>query len=69
MDSLKIKSLGYRIAILSEIKACDNVKDFHFVRENTSGTWSHKLGISALIEEKSYVEIPDNYELIKILKI
>ena len=36
LDSLEIKNIGYRVAVLSEIKVFDGERDFHFIRENIS---------------------------------
>lgn len=69
LDSLEIKNIGYRVAVLSEIKVFDGERDFHFIRENICGNWSQKIGISELIEKSSYIDVPNNYDLIKILKI
>lgn len=69
LDSLEIKNIGYRVAVLSEIKVFDGERDFHFIRENICGSWSQKIGRSELIEKSSYIDVPNNYDLIKILKI
>ena len=52
-----------------EIKVFDGERDFHFIRENICGNWSQKIGRSELIEKSSYIDVPNNYDLIKILKI
>lgn len=69
LDSLEIKNIGYRVAVLSEIKVFDGERDFHFIRENICGNWSQKIGRIELIEKSSYIDVPNNYDLIKILKI
>ena len=69
LDSLEIKNIGYRVAVLSEIKVFDGERDFHFIRENICGNWSQKIGRSELIEKSSYIDVPNNYDLIKTLKI
>ena len=52
LDSLEIKNLGYRVAVLSEINVFDGERDFHFIRENVCGNWSQKIGRSELIEKE-----------------
>lgn len=56
---------GYKIALFKA------PYDFHFIRQNSDGSWSHKLGYSPIIER---IEIPQErvlgeYDYIKTLEI
>lgn len=55
---------GYKILFL---KSYD---DFHFLREDSDGTWSHKRGYDSFIERTSYdSELFDDFKRVKTLEI
>ena len=75
LDSLGIKHFdvdydepcehgGYKISLY------ESDDDFHFIRENSDGSWSHKLGFSASVEKvKPSKYLFDEYEYVKTLEI
>ena len=56
---------GYKISLY------ESSDDFHFIRQNEDGTWSHKLGYSDLVEriDNPSKYLFDEYECIKTLEI
>ena len=56
---------GYKISLY------ESSDDFHFIRQNEDGTWSHKLGFSDLVEriDNPSKYLFDEYECIKTLEI
>lgn len=50
----KIKINEWKIALLTE-KYHDKLMDFHFLRQNKSGLWSHKNGFNGIISKKDYL--------------
>lgn len=60
----KNKYGGYKIAIYKSFG------DFHLLRQNMDGTWSHKLGYSNIIERVEPLEyIEGEYERVNVLEI
>lgn len=56
---------GYKIALFQ------TDGDFHFVRENSDGSWSHKYGFSTYVErmDKLPKYLFDEYEFVKAIEI
>ena len=55
---------GYKISFLKSID------DFHFLRQNIDGTWSHKRGYNSYIERTSFDEkIFEDFKHVKTLEI
>lgn len=55
---------GYKISFLKSID------DFHFIRQNTDGTWSHKRGYSSYIERTSFdAKILEDFKRVKTFEI
>lgn len=58
------KHNGYKIAFLKSIN------DFHFLRQNIDGTWSHKKGYDQIIERINPEDtLFDDFKLVKTLEI
>ncbi len=59
---------GYKIALFGSREGWP--KDFHFIRENSDGTWSHKLGYDFYPRHMGGpLKFDYKYELIKIVEI
>lgn len=55
---------GYKISFLKSID------DFHFLRQNIDGTWSHKRGYNSCIERNSFdAKILEDFKHVKTLEI
>ena len=55
---------GYKISFLKSID------DFHFLRQNIDGTWSHKRGYNSYIERTSFdAKIFEDFKHVKTLEI
>ena len=55
---------GYKISFLKSID------DFHFLRQNIDGSWSHKRGYSSYIERTSFdAKILEDFKCVKTLEI
>lgn len=55
---------GYKISFLKSID------DFHFLRQNIDGTWSHKRGYNSYIERTSFdAKILEDFKHVKTLEI
>lgn len=55
---------GYKISFLKSID------DFHFLRQNIDGTWSHKRGYNSYIERASFdAKILEDFKHVKTLEI
>ena len=60
----------YKVAVYA--CACGNYKDFHFIRQDSNGNWSHKRGWLKPIEtyeEKDILKKFGIYEFVKMFKI
>lgn len=55
---------GYKISLY-----CDPCIDFHFIREDSDGKWSHKLGYAGSIERIDPSERIYNYNLVTTYEI
>lgn len=60
---------GYSIAVMFERSVKGGSNDFHFARLNSSNMWSSKNGRSAFISYSSYIDVPEDYDIVKILKL
>ena len=67
IELLNIK--GYRIAIMLERMYNGSNLDFHYARENIDHSWSSKIGRTSCIVKNNYIEVPSDYDIIKVLKI
>ena len=55
---------GYKISFLKSID------DFHFLRQNIDGSWSHKRGYNSYIERTSFdAKILEDFKRVKTLEI
>lgn len=55
---------GYKISLY-----CNPFEDFHFIREDSDGKWSHKLGYAGSIERINPSERIYNYNLVTTYEI
>lgn len=65
---------GYKIAIYFGKRIKYGDVDFHFLRENSDGTWSERIGYDGVVElydglPKESIEREFSYKLIKVVEI